>query len=166
MNRRRIERDAGFTLVELSVVLLLVSLVGAMAFSSYVLVSRAVGAWSARVAHTSDVHIVTMRILSDLYESCGLSEGDASWVLCSPNSSPVTYSMSGDTLIRNGMRMDVREGGTMMLHVMREAPGTLPAIRVSVTSIRGRDTTMWSFLVGLRNDPDWQYPVSEESDDV
>ena len=120
--------QAGFTLVELSITMLLMTLLVGMLFSVYTFLNRQFTLWQERVHLQSQVHVLMQRISRDL-QAATLVEPDSvqAWTIAFGEAPTVRYVYVDSVLQRNGRGMHAEELRVISFGITRMAP-SLPMV--------------------------------------
>lgn len=102
--------QAGFTINELIVAMVVGSILVGYAFELYVFASRIVSAWRAKTGISTAAERVLGQMTLDLQRSSSLiQEGDSVFVMASDNREIASYHVSHGVVSRNGVAMHPQE---------------------------------------------------------
>ncbi|MDX1548406.1 MAG: prepilin-type N-terminal cleavage/methylation domain-containing protein [Rhodothermales bacterium] len=128
--------EAGYTLVELVVALLLAGVLASVLFSAHLAMLRWVEPWRRGVALENDAHLITRRLAADLaHAEQFFDDGAGRWRLTYRSGRSVAYRHEDGRLTRNG-------------HPMHSAPVRITSVRFAPSkaetryALRRRDTTL------------------------
>lgn len=94
--------DAGFTLVELAVVMLLAVLVAGLAWSTFVLARRWADRWHDRQAVERQAHLALRRLAADVRAAASVHHEDGAWTLTPYDGPAVRLRLDDGRLLHDG----------------------------------------------------------------
>jgi type II secretory pathway component PulJ len=147
----------GYTLVEISISLMLTMIVGALALGTFTLVSRSFNSWQKRLAQENTVHLVLMRAAQDLRQAHSVQQTESGFVLLR-ESEEIVYTSHGGVLQRNGSPIAGPHAMDLFLDMRERTPSsrTVGSIfELTLTSVREQDTTSTTLMLGLRRNVEW-----------
>lgn len=100
--------EEGFTLLELTLALFLTGVLTVVMLQIYPFVMRYSVLWQDRVALENQAHLTVQRMMQDAQQADQMhSVADTTWIFYKEGQPSITYQWSGDSLLRNNMRMHV-----------------------------------------------------------
>jgi Tfp pilus assembly protein PilE len=137
---RGLEQQAGFTIVEAMIALLLTSLVVGLVYSSFRFFSRAMSRWERRMALENTVHTVVRDLTRVAYRAVEIRRAEGRWSFVGRRGT-TTYRHRATTLRRNGRAVNEPPveviGFSLALTQAGAAPGRTPSGRAGSTAFGG-----------------------------
>lgn len=164
------KEEAGYTLAELNVAVLLALLVSGFFFSAYLFASRGIERWQARLGLENTLHLSLRRVVADVRRARTLAFLPGGGVrLEGPAGDAVIYRLAPDGLRRNGRRMHPEDLvlRTFTLIPLAETPAADPfspaGVEVHLGFERRGVIRSARTFVTRRGPPPWPLPPHPET---
>jgi len=153
-------REAGFTLVELSLTIVLAMLLGSLLVSVYLFSMRGFATWRRAVALETEGHVLLYRLTTDLghaerIEAGRAEDGKRFWAIVHAGKPFVQYRHQDGVLVRNGHRMHGVAFQAAAVDLTLHAAGVRRQVYVRVMLVHEGDTLAVATAVTLRRPPPW-----------
>lgn len=95
------KQNDGYTLIEISVAIVLSGLIATLVWSVYLFGARLFGDWQTRLETRTELHLFIRTIAEDIQEAALISVASDQWVFVGVHGDSTTYRLTDSGLMRN-----------------------------------------------------------------
>lgn len=154
--------DHGYTLLEASVSILIMSIVISAALGTYLTANRMIGRWHQRMLHDNAAHLILMQVAEDVRNADIVVLNKDNVRLQELSGKETVYGGLDGTVQRDGHAFFEGDRGQFYLDIRLDTASTMQngsvssrTYRIHLLAVSNTDTSRLHILVRPRTEPSW-----------